>query len=78
MKGSKLRILDYLKRHGSITSVEAFQYFGITRLAARIKELRDKGYLIDTVMLNGVNRYGEDVRFAKYVWKGNNNENIGD
>ena len=78
MKGSKLRILDYLKRHGSITSVEAFQYFGITRLAARIKDLRDRGYLIDTVMLNGVNRYGEDVRFAKYVWKGNDNESIGD
>ena len=78
MKGSKLRILDYLKIYGSITSVEAFRLFGITRLAARIKELRDKGYLIDTVMLNGVNRYGEDVRFAKYVWKGNNNESIGD
>ena len=78
MKGSKLRILDYLKRHGSITSVEAFQLFGITRLAARIKDLRDKGYLIDTVMLNSVNRYGEDVRFAKYVWKGNNDENTGD
>ena len=78
MKGSKLRIVDHLKKHGYITSVEAFQYFGITRLAARIKELRDSGYNIDTVMLKGINRYGEEVRFAKYVWKGNNDESIGD
>lgn len=67
MKGSKVRILEHLKKSGSITSMEAFQLFGITRLSARIKELRDKGYDIRTLMVDSVNRYGEDVRYGKYV-----------
>lgn len=70
MTGSKIRILDHLKKYGSITSMEAFQYYGITRLSARIKELRDKGYNIVTMMLEGKNRYDETIRYAKYVWKG--------
>ena len=70
MKGSKLRILEYLKKNKSITSMEAFKMFGITRLSARIFELRDLGYIIDTVMVEDVNKYGESCRYAKYVYKG--------
>lgn len=70
MYGGKVRILDHLKEYGSITSMEAFKYYGITRLSARIKELRDKGYNIVTMMIEGENKYGESVRYAKYVWKG--------
>ena len=73
MKGSKVRILEHLKKSGSITSMEAFQLFGITRLSARIKELRDKGYDIRTLMIDSVNRYGEDVRYGKYVLMGDKN-----
>lgn len=70
MSGGKVRILDHLKEHGSITSMEAFKCYGITRLSARIKELRDKGYNIVTMMIEGENRYSEPIRYAKYVWKG--------
>lgn len=79
MTGSKVRIINFMKKYGSITSMEAFQAFGITRLSARIKELREMGYDIETVMMENVNRYGEYVRFGKYVLKGepNGNESIG-
>ena len=70
MKGSKLRILEYLKKNKSITSMEAFEMFGITRLSARIFELRDLGYIIDTIMTEGVNKYGESCRYAKYIYRG--------
>ena len=70
MKGSKVRILEHFKKYGTLTSMEAFQMYGITRLAARISELREKGYDIRTVMIESTNRYGETVRFANYVYKG--------
>ena len=72
MKGSKLRILEYLKKNKSITSMEAFEMFGITRLSARIFDLRALGYIIDTVIVEDVNRYGDVCRYAKYVYKGDN------
>lgn len=75
MKGSKLRILNHLEKNGSITSMEAFQLYGITRLAARIKELRDRGYDVVTLTMDSVNRYGEIVRYAKYVLRRNENGN---
>lgn len=70
MKGSKVRILDHLKKYRTLTSMEAFELYGITRLSARIKELREMGYNIVTLMVDDTNRYGEIVRYGKYVLKG--------
>ena len=41
-------ILDHLKEHKFITTWEAIQKYRITRLSARIYELREKGYQIVT------------------------------
>ena len=41
-------ILDHLKEHKFITTWEAIQEYRITRLSARIYELREKGYQITT------------------------------
>ena len=41
-------ILDHLKKHKFITTWEAIQKYRITRLSARIYELREKGYQIIT------------------------------
>lgn len=75
MKGSKTRILNHFKEYGSITSMDAFERYGITRLAARIKDLRDLGYNITTLTMEGQNRYGEATRYAKYILKGEPNGN---
>jgi len=39
-------ILKHLKEYGGITSLEAIQEYGITRLSARIYDLRKEGYSI--------------------------------
>lgn len=67
MRGSKPRIIEYMKTHDGITSQAAFKDLGITRLSARIKELRELGYKIRTVMVDGYNRYNEPVRYGHYI-----------
>ena len=42
-------VLNYLEKNGSITSLEAFKKFYITRLSAVIFNLKAKGYEIDKV-----------------------------
>lgn len=74
MKGGNARVLEHLNRIGTITSVEAFKLYGITRLASCINRLRNNGYDIRTVMMEGETRYGEPCRFAKYVYVGKKGE----
>ncbi len=62
-------VLDHLKTKGSITSMEAFELYGCTRLSDKILRLRDKGYDISTIMIESVNRYGDLCRYGKYVIK---------
>ena len=59
-------VLDWLKSHAGITSMEAFENFGATRLSAIIFELKRKGYDIETVMVDGHDRYGNRSRYARY------------
>lgn len=66
MNGSKPRIIEYMRKHKGITSQDAFRDLGITRLSARIKELRELGYNISTIMIDDTNRYGEPVRYGLY------------
>lgn len=44
----KEMVLGHLQRWGSITSMKAFQRYGITRLAEYIRELRSDGHDIET------------------------------
>ena len=49
MKGTQNEmILHHMKVHGSITTMEAFQKYGVTRLSGRIWELRKKYNIIST------------------------------
>lgn len=61
------RILMYLKDHKEgITSKDAFELFGITRLSGRIFDLRDMGYTISTIQESSKNRYGDTTTYARY------------
>ena len=45
------RLLTYLKSHRrGITTFEAFEVLHICRISARVADLRDRGYQIDTIM----------------------------
>ena len=48
-------ILNFLKSGGSLTPIEALQKFQCFRLAARIDNLRNKGYVIETEILKDDN-----------------------
>lgn len=56
----------HLLKYGKITSMEAFEKYGITRLSSVIFELRHKGYPIETTMVSGFNRYNNPVRYGVY------------
>ncbi len=65
MKGTQNEmILHHLKEHGSITTIEAFTLYGITRLSGRIWELR-KNHNIEGV--KETNRNGKT--YARYFLK---------
>ena len=59
-------VLDWLKTHASISSMEAIQSFGATRLSVIIFNLRKRGYNIETVKCEGTDRFGNPMRYARY------------
>ena len=60
------QILEYLKTHRGISQAEAIDAFGCYRLGARIYDLKDRGYKVDVIMEDGVNRFGRPTRYARY------------
>lgn len=61
----KDRIYNYILEHGSITTWEAFERLGCTRLSEYIRQLRLEHTIIDE-NVSKINRYGEKVYFKKY------------
>ena len=60
------RILRHLRDYGTITASQAIAEYGCQRLAARISDLKRKGYKITVSTGRGHNRYGERTAFAVY------------
>lgn len=62
-------VLRHLKNNKTITSMEAIELYGATRLSAIIFNLR-KHYDIDMIWMDGIDRYGNSMRYGKYIYKG--------
>lgn len=60
------RVLDYIEKHGGITSYQAQKHISVARLASRISELKKQGYPIVYEWVSGVNKYGEKYRAKRY------------
>lgn len=60
------RVVQYISDFGSITSLEAFKDLGITRLSAKIFNLKAEGYIFEDETKICVNRYGDKVHYKKY------------
>ena len=60
------RIIEYIRKHGSITHLIAERKLGVMRLASRICDLKRQGYTFHTKMEKAINRYGEPCRVACY------------
>jgi len=69
------KILNYIKKWGSITSYQAYMDLGITQLATRISELKEEGYTFTHEWVTKKNRDGAIVSFKKYMLLESANEN---
>ena len=63
------QVLNHLKQYGTITSWQAIQQYGATRLASIICNLRKRGYDIHTIKMEDTDRNGNTCQYAKYVLK---------
>lgn len=59
-------ILKYIADFGYITSFQAYADLGITQLATRISELKERGYQFRTEDVKTKNRYGKPSHYYKY------------
>ena len=62
-------VMLHLIEEGSITSWEAIQLYGATRLSAIIFNLRNRGMNIETTMIEFTDRFGSKAQYAKYIFK---------
>ena len=65
-KSQTAEIIAYLRKHKQITAYEAIKRFGATRLSGIIFILRERGFGIETEMVQGKNRYGHTTSYAIY------------
>ena len=72
-KGKKLSktalILEHLKNNKTITSWEAIEEYGATRLSAIIYNLRKK-YYIDSIDRIFTDKFGNTSTFTEYIYCG--------
>lgn len=67
-KSQLSEVLKYLMTHKrGITSVQAFNLFGVTRLSDIVFRLRKAGYNIITEQITTKNRYGHATTYARYI-----------
>lgn len=59
------KILKHLKKHGSITPLEALTKYGCFRLSARIYQLKSLGFSIKTEIIHNLKL---NKRYAKYKY----------
>ena len=60
-------LLNHFIQRGSLTTFEAFERFGCTRLAARVLELSRKGYRFKKEPVKVTTRYGATVPVVRYT-----------
>lgn len=65
-KSQVSEIINLLRKQGFITSYEAIERFGATRLSGIIFILRKRGFGIETEMVQGKNRFGHLTNYAIY------------
>lgn len=61
----EIAVVQYIRKHGSITQMEATAELGVTRLAAVVCSLKKKGLAIRSEEIKVPSRYGT-ARVARY------------
>lgn len=63
----KEMVLNHLKSGRSITSIEAIELYGATRLSAIIFRLKKEGYAFRTEDVAFTDRFGNKSYYSKYT-----------
>ena len=61
------QVLQYMKDNGKITTMDAFEKLGITRLSARIWDLRKKGIVISKARQKYIAKGGKAKHYDLYM-----------
>lgn len=70
-------IIKYLNEHGIITTYESYSKLFITRLSARIFDIKHKyGIEFDEEWVTKKNIYGKPCSFKKYILKRKEEEDV--
>lgn len=67
-KGAKERVIEYIEQFGSITTFQAFQDLGITRLSEYIRQIRQERVVLDETIAT-TNRYGDRTWYKKFYFQ---------
>lgn len=62
-------VLKHIKTHGSITALDAFRHYNITRLAARVFELKQAGHNIESTL-----EKHDRCNYSRYFLRAKTNE----
>lgn len=66
------RVAQYLGEGGKLTTLNAWQELGISRLAARVYDLKCMGYKVKSTQVPVYNRFGEKCMVAEYELESDN------
>ena len=66
MTAQQLRVMNFIKHHGSITSWDAAIDLGVMDLPKRICELQNAGFKFNKKRETSKNRYGEPCSYMRY------------
>lgn len=67
LHNQRLKLLNYLQEHGSISTSEARELLDIYSPPARVFELKREGYLIATFWHDWISEFGIKHRIGRYV-----------
>jgi hypothetical protein len=65
-------VLNHMQTKGAITSLDAINLFGATRLSAIIYDLRKKGHIINSVLVPVPTRHGKTTHVSSYTLENKN------
>ena len=66
LNNQQQQVVGHIRRHGFITSFDAYRLLGITQLGTRIFELKAKGYRFTTKRVKATNRFGRPTHYDQY------------
>jgi uncharacterized membrane protein len=63
------QVIDYITEHGTITQAVATRQLSVSRLSARIWDLKKIGYEFERAFIYGENAHGKTVRYVSWSMK---------